>query len=99
MNHVIAADDRRFAGEDDDLLSVLDDVPPSKRQPNLLFAAVRYLLGTNETPRPSAAPSSSIARRSRRSSGRSAPRRTNPAAVRPSCPCSRSFHSHSPCSR
>jgi Uncharacterized protein conserved in bacteria (DUF2332) len=36
--------------EDGELLSLLEDVPPPKRQPNLLFAVVRYLFGTQRDP-------------------------------------------------
>jgi hypothetical protein len=36
--------------EDDDLLAVLEAVPPEKRQPNLLLAVVRFLFGTQPDP-------------------------------------------------
>jgi hypothetical protein len=35
----------RSVAEDRDVLAFLGSLPPEKRQPNLLFAAARYLLG------------------------------------------------------
>ncbi len=37
--------------EDDDLLQLLSTLPAGKRQPNLLFAAVQYMAGIDQTPR------------------------------------------------
>lgn len=36
--------------DDEDLLTLLENVPPEKRQPNLLFAVVRHLFGTQPDP-------------------------------------------------
>jgi hypothetical protein len=37
--------------DDDDLLALLEQVPPQKRQPNLLFAVVKRLFGAQPDPR------------------------------------------------
>jgi hypothetical protein len=66
--------------EDDELLSLLEDVPPLKRQPNLLLAVVRYRFGTQDV---------SALLRTKRTQTKSR------AAARRCFPCSRSFGSRS----
>src|SRR5215831_12073316 len=70
---------------DPSVLAFLASLPPAKRQPNLLFAAARYLLGGPPTSPPSGRWWPAARRSWRRSSGPGGPRPTSRPAARACC--------------
>ena len=82
--------------EDEELLSLLEDVPPPKRQSNLLFAVVRYLFGTQPDP---ASFRRAVFEHREDVAALLRTKRTQtnePGPAHLSCPCSRGFRSRSP---